>query len=88
MAISSVSTGDSDIPSPSEMKDDHEFKPLQGNQAFFRVRASRSPFHLRQRTQGPSHMPIAKGKLHLGASGNLAHLIIQRQGISFHLETI
>ena len=35
MAISSVSTGDSDIPSSYEMKDEPEFKPLQGNPAFF-----------------------------------------------------
>ena len=30
-AFSSVSTGDSDIPSSCEMKDEPEFKPLQGN---------------------------------------------------------
>ena len=60
-----VSTGDSDIPSSCEMKDDPGFKPLQGNQAIFRVRASRGPFHLRQKTQGPSHIPVAKGKLQL-----------------------
>ena len=34
-AFSRVSTGDSDIPSPCEMKDEPEFKPLQGNRAFF-----------------------------------------------------
>ena len=34
-AFSGVSTGDSDMPSSCEMKDDPEFKPLQGNQAFF-----------------------------------------------------
>ena len=28
-------------------------------------RASRGPFHLRQKTQGPSHTPIAEGKLRL-----------------------
>ena len=33
--FSSVSTGDSDIPSSCEMKDEPEFKPLQGNLAFF-----------------------------------------------------
>ena len=33
--FSRVSTGDSDIPSSCEMKDEHEFKPLQGNPAFF-----------------------------------------------------
>ena len=34
-AFSRVSTGDSDMPSSSEMKDEPEFKPLQGNRAFF-----------------------------------------------------
>ena len=35
MAFSRVSTGDSDIPSSCEMKHEPEFKPLQGNLAFF-----------------------------------------------------
>ena len=34
-AFSRFSTGDSDMPSSCEMKDKPEFKPLQGNQAFF-----------------------------------------------------
>ena len=34
-AFSRVSTGYSDIPSSCEMKDEPEFKPLQGNPAFF-----------------------------------------------------
>ena len=34
-AFSRVSTGDSDIPSSCEMKDEPEFKLLQGNPAFF-----------------------------------------------------
>ena len=34
-AFSRVSTGDSDIPSSCEMKHEPEFKPLQGNPAFF-----------------------------------------------------
>ena len=63
MAFSSVSTGDSDIPSSCEMKDEPEFKPMQGYPAFFFVRASRGPFHLRQKTQGPSHIHTAEGKL-------------------------
>ena len=62
-AFSSLSTGNSDIPSSCEVKDDPAFKPLQGNWAFFRVRAARCPFHLRQQTQGPSHIPIAEGSL-------------------------
>ena len=35
MAFSRFSTGDSDMPSSCEMKDEPEFKPLQGNGAFF-----------------------------------------------------
>ena len=35
MAFSRVSTGDSDMPSSCEMKEEPEFKPLQGNRAFF-----------------------------------------------------
>ena len=34
-AFSRVSTGDSDIPSSCEMKDEPAFKPLQGNPDFF-----------------------------------------------------
>ena len=62
-AFSRISTGDSDIPSSCEMKDEPAFKPLQGNPAFILVRASRWPFHLKQQTQGPSHIPIAEGSL-------------------------
>ena len=46
-AFSRVSTGDSDLPSSCEMKDEPAFKPMQGNPAFFQVRASWCPFHLR-----------------------------------------
>ena len=35
MAFSMVSTGDSDIPSSCEMKDEPTFKALQGKPAFF-----------------------------------------------------
>ena len=35
MAFSRISTGDSDMPSSCEMTDEPEFKPLQGNRAFF-----------------------------------------------------
>ena len=62
-AFSGISTGDSDISSSCEVKDEPVFKPLQGNPAFFPVRASQCPFHLRQQTQGPSHIPIAEGGL-------------------------
>ena len=62
-ALFRVSKGDSDITSSCEMKDKPELKPLQRNPAFFRVRPSRGPFHLRQKTQGPSYIPIAEGNL-------------------------
>ena len=62
---STISTLDSDIPSSCQMKDEPAFKPLQGNPTLFLVRESRYPRHLRQKTEGPSHIPIAEGKLHL-----------------------
>ena len=34
-----------------------------GKSAIFRVRASWCPFHLRQQTQGPSHIPTAERSL-------------------------
>ena len=40
MAFSRVSTGDSDIPSSCEMKDEPAFKVLQGIPAFFLFRVS------------------------------------------------
>ena len=63
--FSRVSTGDSDIPPSCEMKKEPVFKPLQGNPAFFLVRASWCPFHLKQQTQRPSKIPIAEISLHL-----------------------
>ena len=62
-AFSRISTGNSDIPTYCEMKYDPALKPLQGNPSFFRVRASRCPFRLRQQIQGSSHIPIAEGNL-------------------------
>ena len=38
-------------------------KPLQGNLDFFLIRASRGPFRLKLKTQGPCHIHIPKGKL-------------------------
>ena len=63
MVSSRISTPDSDIPTSCQMKDDPAFKPIQGNPTLFLVRESRFPFHLRQKTQGPSHIPIAEGRL-------------------------
>ena len=61
--FSMVFTRDSDRSSSCEMKAESEFMPLHGNQAFFSVRAFQGPFHLRQNTQGPSHIATAEGKL-------------------------
>ena len=60
---SRISTQDSDIPSSCQMKDEPAFKPLQTNPTLFLVRESRYPLNLRQKTQGPSHIPIAEGRL-------------------------
>ena len=63
IAFSMVSTGDSDIPSSCETKDEPAFKALLGKPAFFLVRASRGPFYLRQKTQSRSLIPISEGRL-------------------------
>ena len=62
---SRIPTQDSEIPSSFQMKDETAFKALQGNPTLFLVGESRYPLHLRQKTQGPSHIPIAEGRLHL-----------------------
>ena len=56
-------TQDSDIPSSCQMKDGPAFKPLQGNPTLFLVTESRYPLDMKQKTQGPSHIPIAEGRL-------------------------
>ena len=60
---SRISTQDSDMPSSCHMKDEPAFKSLQGNPTLFLVRESQYPLHLRQKTQGPSHIAIAEGRL-------------------------
>ena len=51
IALSRVSTGDSDIPTSCELKDETAFKPLQGNPTLFLIRESRYILHLSQQTQ-------------------------------------
>ena len=87
-AFSRVSTGDSDIPSSCEINNEPAFKPLQGNPAFFQVRASQCPFHLRQQTQGPSHISIAEGSLLLRCLWKVVPLFNRILGISSLLQTI
>ena len=65
-----------------------EFKPPQGNPAFLWVRASRGPFHLRRKTQCPSHIRIAEGKLHLRCLWKAGSPLLSKTGISSHLEMI
>ena len=72
MAFSRASTGDSDIPSSCEMKDEPAFKALQGKPAFFLVRASRGPLYLRQKKQNRSHLPISEGRLLLSCLWKVA----------------
>ena len=62
------------------MKNEPAFKPLQGNPAFFRVRASRCPFHLRQQTQCPSHLPIAEGSLPLWSLRKVGLPLLSKPG--------
>ena len=40
-------------------------KLLEGNWNFFLIRASRGPFCLKYKTQGPSHIHVPRGKLFL-----------------------
>ena len=62
-AFSRECSEDSDIPLSCEMKDEPALEPLQENPTFSQVRESRCPLHVRQKIQGPSHIPIAEGRL-------------------------
>ena len=62
-ALFRVSIGDSDIPSYLDRKHRLAFESLHGYQSLPRVRGNLCPFHLRQQTQGPSHIPIAERSL-------------------------
>ena len=88
MASCRVCTGDSVIPSSCEMKYVPAFKPLQGNPAFFWVRASRGPLHLRQKTQSPSHMPISEGWLLLRCLWNVGIALQAKKGNHSHPKMI
>ena len=88
VAFSRVSTGDSVIPSFCEMKYEPALKPLQGNPAFFSVRASRGPFQLRQKTQSPSHIPISEGRLLLRCLWKVGLPLQSKTGKHSHPEMI
>ena len=88
MAFSRVSTGESDICSSCEMKDEPVFKALQGKPAFFSVRASRGPLYLRQKTQSRSHIHISLGRLHLRCLWNAGLPLQSKTGNHSHPQTI
>ena len=75
-----VSTGDPDIPSSSEMKDEPSFKPLQEYLALFGVRVSRCPLQLTEQIQAPSHIPIAEGSLLLRCLWKVGLLLQSKPG--------
>ena len=88
MAFSRVSTGDSVIPTSVEMKYEPAFKPLQGNPAFFWVRASQGPFHVRKKTQSCFHIPISEGRLHLRCLWKAGLPLQSKTGNHSHPQTI
>ena len=87
-AFSRASTGDSDIPSSCDMKQEPKFKPLQGNPAFFWVRplAVLSTWDRKHRV--PLTYLLLRENSTWGACGKLAHLFSQRQGISSHFDVL
>ena len=54
------------------------FKSLPGNPAFFLVRASRCPFHLRQQTQSLNHITIAERSLLLRCLWNVGIPLVSK----------
>ena len=81
-AFSRDCTENSDIPLSFEMKDESAFKPLQGNPTFFQFRESWYSLHVTQQIQGPSHIPIAEGRLLFRCCGNVAYLFNRMLGNS------
>ena len=88
MAFSRVSTGDAVFPSFCEMKYGPAFKALQGKPAFFSVRASWGPFHLRPKTQSQCHIPISWGRLILRCLRKLGLTLQSMTGSHSHPEMI
>ena len=85
---SRVSTGDSDVPSSCEIKEEPAFKALQAKLAFFWVRASRGPLYLRQKTQSRSHIPISEGRLLLKCLWKAGLTLQSKTGNRSHPQTI
>ena len=87
-SFSRFSTRDTYITLSCAMEDEPAFKPLQGNPTLLRVKASQYPLYLRQQTQGPSHLPIAEGRVHLRCLWKFGLLLQQNPGICSFLEMI
>ena len=88
MALSRISTGDSNIHSSCEMKDEPAFKALQGNPAFLWVTASRCPLYLMQKTQSRSHIAISEGRLLLRCLWKAGLPLQSKTGNHSHPQTI
>ena len=87
MAFSRVSTGDLDIPSYCEMKDEPAFKPLQGNRPSFE--SGHFGVHSAWgRKQSPSHIPIAEGSLLLRSLCKVGLPVQSKTGNHSHPETV
>ena len=88
LAFSRVSTGYSINPSSCEMKYEPAFQALHWTPAFSWVRASRGPFHLRQKTPCPSHIPISEGRLLLRCLWKVGLPLQSKTGNHSHPQTI
>ena len=70
------------------MKYEPAFKPLQGNPAFFWVRASQGPLYLRLKTQSRSHIPISEGRLLMRCLWKAGLILLSKIGNHSHPQTI
>ena len=63
--FSRVSTADTGFRHPFILSDERQacIQATSGNPTLFLVRETRNPLNLRQKSQGPSHIPIAEGML-------------------------
>ena len=87
MAFSRFSTGDSDIPSSCEMKDEPAFKALQAKPAFFES----GPLGVHYtwcRKQNRSHIPISEGRLLLRCLWKVGLPLQSKTGNHSHSQTI
>ena len=83
-----VSSGDSDMPSSCEMKDEPEFKPLKGIPAFFLLGPLGVHSTWGRKNKVPLTYLLQRENSSWRAYGKVAHWLSQRQGISSHIEMI